>query len=331
MAKFLSSRRIISATFAAACAAVLCAPGHAQAQTDAWPTKPITWVAVTGPGGNSDVLARLIGQPLSAALKVPVVVENKPGGSGIIASSFVIKSPPDGYTLIGGSIASHAIAPLINKKTPFDVLKDFAPVTMIGANYNVLVVPASSPYKTVADVIAAAKANPGTLSFGSPGIGGTQHMSGELFQNAARIKMIHIPNVRGSAITDVMAGHISMMFEGPSVYSQIHGGKLRALAVTSKKRLPQLPDVPTMDEAGVPGFEVMAWHGVFAPAGTPKPVLQRLHKEIAAILRTPEVQHRLEQMGMTGSGIAPDEFAAFQRSEIEKWAAVVQAANIKAE
>lgn len=312
-----------------AVAMLLCAP--AMSQPDTWPSRPITWVAVTGPGGNSDVLGRLIAQPLSVALRVPVVIENKPGASGIIANSFVIKSPADGYTLVGGSIASHAIAPLLNKNTPFDVLKDFAPITMIGANYNVLVVPANSPYKTLADVIAAAKASPGTLSFGSPGIGGTQHMSGELFQSMARIKMIHIPNVRGSALTDVIAGHINMMFEGPSVYPQIQGGKLRALAVTSKKRLPQLPNVPTMDEAGVPGFEVLAWHGVFAPAGTPKPVVLRLQKDIAAILKTPEAQQRLEQMGMTPSGISPDEFAAFQKAEVAKWSALVEVAGIKAE
>ncbi|MDM0072126.1 tripartite tricarboxylate transporter substrate binding protein [Variovorax sp. J31P207] len=327
----MTRAKLIRSTLPALAVAISAYALPAFAQGDAWPSKAITWVAVTAPGGNSDVLARVIGQPLGSALKVPVVVENKPGASGAIAGSFVAKAAPDGYTLLGGSIASHAIAPLISKNIPYDVLKDFAPVTMIGANYNVLVVPVNSPFKTVADVIAAAKAAPGTLSFGSPGIGGTQHMSGELFQARANVKLIHSPNVRGSALTDVMAGHVNMMFEGPAVFAQIQGGKLRALAVTSRKRLPQLPDVPTMEEAGVPNFEVLAWHGVFAPAGTPKPVLQRLQKEIAAILKTPEVQQRLEQLGMTPSGTTPDEFAAFQKAEVQKWSAVVQAAGIKAE
>lgn len=296
----------------------------------AWPDKPIVWVSVSAPGGNSDVVSRAITQKLTERLKVPVVVENKPGASGGIASAYVAKAQPDGYTLLAGSIASHAIYPLIGK-VAFDPVRDFVPVMVLGTNANVLVVPVDSPYKTLQDVLAAARATPGSVAFGSPGIGSTQHMSGELLQKLAGVKLTHVPNVRGSVITDVMAGHIPMTFDGPSLLPHVTGGRLRALAVTSKKRLPQLPDVPTMEEAGVNGFEVSSWQALYAPAGTPKHVVERLNQEVSAVLSAPEVVARFQQMGLTTAPMTPAEFAAFQRAEITKWSAVVKDARLKAE
>ena len=314
---------------AAAAAAVAIFSGQAMA-LGPWPERPIVWVSVSAPGGNSDVVSRVITQKLSERLKVPVVVENKPGASGGIASAFVAKAPPDGYTLLAGSIASHAIYPLIGK-VAFDPVRDFVPVMVLGSNANVLVVPVDSPYKTVQDVLAAARATPGAVAYGSPGIGSTQHMSGELLQKLTGVKLTHVPNVRGSVITDVMAGHIPMTFDGPSLLPHVTGGRLRALAVTSKKRLPQLPDVPTMEEAGVNGFEVSSWQALYAPAGTPKSVVDKLNQEVAAVLTAPEVVARFQQMGLTTLPMTPAEFAAFQRAEIAKWSAVVKEGRLKAE
>jgi tripartite-type tricarboxylate transporter receptor subunit TctC len=300
----------------------------AAAQSPPWPGRSISLVSVTAPGGNSDVLARLIATPLSQVLKVPVVVENKPGGLGVVAGSHVVKSAPDGYTLMAGSIATHGTAPLTNKNLPYDVVKDFAPVTLIGMNHNVLVVPASSPFKTVGDVIAQARAMPGTVSYASPGTGGTQALSGRLLEQRAKVQLLNVPSGRGAPLHDVVAGHINMMFEGASVLPLIQNGTLRALAVTSRQRLAQLPSVPTMEEAGVPDFEVMSWHGIFAPAGTPSAVVEKLHAAIAQVLAQPEVQQRMAQLGLTVSGMSPQQLAAFQQAEIGKWAAVLKATGI---
>jgi len=295
-----------------------------------WPDRPIVWVSVSAPGGNSDVVSRVITQKLAERLKATVVVENKPGASGAIASAFVAKAAPDGYTLLAGSIASHAIYPLIGK-VAFDPVRDFVPVVVLGTNANVLVVPVDSPYRTVQDVLVAARANPGAVSYGSPGIGSTQHMSGELLQKLAAVKLTHVPNVRGSVITDVMAGHIPLTFDGPSLLPHVTGGRLRALAVTSRKRLPQLPDVPTMEEAGVSGFEVSSWQALYAPVGTPRSVVDKLNQEVAAVLTMPEVVARFQQMGLTTAPMTPVEFAAFQRAEIAKWSAVVKDSRLKLE
>lgn len=314
---------------AAAAAGLAAFAGQALSQGP-WPDRPVVWVSVSAPGGNSDVVARVITQKLSQRLKVPVVVENKPGASGGIASAYVAKAPADGHTLLAGSIASHAIYPLIGK-VAFDPLRDFVPVMVLGTNANVLVVPVDSPYKTVQDILAAARAQPGAVAYGSPGLGSTQHMSGELLQKLAGVKLTHVPNVRGSVLTDVMAGHIPMAFDGPALLPHVSGGRLRALAVTSSKRLPQLPDVPTMEEAGVGGFEVGSWQALYAPAGTPKNVIDRLHQEVTAALAAPEVVARFQQMGLTTSPMTPAEFAAFQRAEIAKWSAVVKDARLRVE
>jgi tripartite-type tricarboxylate transporter receptor subunit TctC len=301
---------------------------HAE---DAWPSRTVTYVAAFPPGSNTDTLGRIIAQKLSVALKTPVIVDNKAGATGMVGSAYVAKAPPDGYTILGASIASHAITPAMHTTTLYDPVKSFEPITIIGTNANVLVVPESSPYKSVADIIAAAKASPGTLSFASSGIGTTQHLSGELFQKLAGIKMIHVPYAKTPALQDVIAGQVPMMFEGPTVFQHILSGKVRALAVTAPKRLAALPNVPTMSEAGVPGYEIQAWQAIWVPAGVPKPIVHRLYAEVAAVLKDPDTVSRLEKMGVTPSGITPEAFAAYQKSEVEKWGQLIKSAGIRAE
>ncbi|MES2186112.1 MAG: tripartite tricarboxylate transporter substrate binding protein [Pseudomonadota bacterium] len=302
--------------------------GNAYAQ-DVWPSRPITYVAAFPAGSNTDLLGRIIAQKLSEVLKVPVVVDNKAGATGVVGSAYVAKAAPDGYTLLGASIASHAIMPAMNPTAQYDPIKSFEPLTIIGMNANVLVVPVNSPYKSVADIIAAAKADPGGLAYASSGIGTTQHLSGELFQKLAGIKMTHVPYAKTPALADVIAGQVPMMFEGPTVFQHILGGRVRALAVTSATRLPSLPNVPTMAEAGVPGYEVQAWQAIWAPAGVPKPILNRLYTEIAAIIRRPDTTAQLEKMGVIPSAMAPEAFAAFQKAEVEKWGQLIRSAGIQ--
>ncbi|MCS6766354.1 MAG: tripartite tricarboxylate transporter substrate binding protein [Candidatus Protistobacter heckmanni] len=296
-----------------------------------WPAKPITYVVPFPPGGTTDTLARIIGQKLGTALGTTVIVDNRPDAGGNIGSEYVSKAAPDGYTILGGTISSHAINPSIYSQMPYDVVKSFEPITLIGSNANVLVVAASSPYKSVKDVIAAAKAKPGEIGFASAGNGTSQHLSMELFKSLAGIDIVHVPyKGSGPAIQDVMAGQVPAIFDtsvvaGPHILS----GKLRALAVTSAARTPQLPNVPTMAESGVAGYSRISWQAIFAPAGTPKPVVQRLYEEIAKILKDPDVQDRLAKLGMEPSGMPPEQFAAFQKAEIAKWAKVVKAANVK--
>jgi tripartite-type tricarboxylate transporter receptor subunit TctC len=308
------------------------AAGTAFAQ-DKWPQKPVTYIVPFPPGGTTDILARAIALKLGPALGTTIVVENKPGAGGNIGSDFVAKARPDGYTILGGTISSHAINPSIYKSMPYDAVKSFQPITLIGTNANVLVVGAASPYKSVQDVIAAAKAKPGSISFASAGNGTSQHLSGELFKSLAGIQMEHVPyKGSGPAIQDVMAGHVPLMFDTTVVAApHIQSGKVRALAVTSTKRVGSLPNVPTMAESGVKGYEIVSWQGIFAPAGTPKEVVQRLNAEVVKILAMPDVRERLAGLGLDPVGNTPDEFAAFQKGEIAKWAKVVKEAKISAD
>jgi tripartite-type tricarboxylate transporter receptor subunit TctC len=303
----------------------------ALAAEDKWPVKPITYVVPFPPGGTTDTLARLIGQRLGQALGTTVLVENRPGAGGNIGSDYAAKAAPDGYTILGGTISSHAINASLYPKMPYDVVKSFAPITLIGTNANVLVVSAGSPFKSVQDIVTAAKAKPDGLSFASAGNGTSQHLAGELFKSLANIKMVHIPyKGSGPAIQDVMAGQVPMMFDTTVVAAQhIESGKLRALAVTSAQRIKSLPNVPTMVEAGVPGYELESWQAIFAPANTPRPIVDRLYRELSAIIKSPDMQERLAKLGMEPSAMSPEQFATFQRSEIAKWAKVVKAADIK--
>ncbi len=305
----------------------------AIAQTEAWPSKPIKYIVPFPPGGTTDILARIIAQKLSTSLGQQVLVDNKPGAGGNIGSDFVAKSAADGYTILGGTISSHAINMSMYKKMPYDAVKDFAPITLIGTNANILVVHPNNPAKTLAEFIANARARKEPLNFASAGTGTSQHLSGEMFKSLTGLDMVHIP-YKGSApaIQDVMGEQVSMMFDttvvaGPFVKS----GKLRALGVTSAKRVKGFDDVPTIAEGGVAGYEVVSWQGIFAPAGTPKEIVQKLNAEIVKVLRMPDVAKRLEDLGPEPAGNTPEEFAAFQKAEIAKWAKLIKAANISAD
>jgi tripartite-type tricarboxylate transporter receptor subunit TctC len=306
---------------------------HVTVAQDAWPSKPITYVVPFPAGGTTDTLARLISQKLGPALGTTIVVENRAGAGGNIGSDFVAKAAPDGYTILGGTISSHAINATLYPKLPYDPLKSFAPITLIGTNANVLVVAAASPFQSVKDIVAASKAKPGSLSFASAGNGTSQHLSGELFKSIAGIDVVHVP-YKGSApaITDVMGGQVPFMFDTSVVAAPfIEGGKVRALAVTSAKRAAVLPNVPTMAESGVANYDVVSWQAIFAPAGTPPAIVQRLYTEIAKIIKSAEMQERFAKLGLEPSGMLPADLAKFQANEIAKWAAVIKAGNIKIE
>jgi tripartite-type tricarboxylate transporter receptor subunit TctC len=313
-------------------AAVL--PVHLAMAQDAWPAKqPIRIVVPFAAGGTSDILARTLGEKLQASLKQTVVIENRAGAGGVIGADVVAKAAPDGYTLLLGTIASHAINPALQPKMPYDAAKDFAPILLLGSISNVMLVGANQPYKTVADVIAAAKAKPGSIAFASAGQGSSQHMSGETFKLLAGAQLTHVP-YKGSApaIQDVIGGQIPMSFETATVaLPHIQSGKVRALAVTSAKRSRVLPDTPTLQEAGVAGFDVASWQALYAPAGTPPAIVQRLNTEIANIIATPETKAKMDGLGLEYSPNTPEQFTAFGRNEIAKWQKVVKEGNVKAE
>lgn len=297
----------------------------------AYPDKPITLVVPYTPGGVTDALARAVSKSLSERLDQPVIVENRPGGGANIGAGIVARANPDGYTLLMGSAATHAINSSLYQKLTYHHIKDFAPVGMVAEVPNILVVHPSLPVKTVAELISYAKAHPGELNFGSSGVGGTIHLSGELFKSMAGVKMTHIA-YKGSApaVTDLLGGRTQLMFDS-SVVPHIKSGKLRALGVTSARRSSALPDVPTIAEAGLPGYEATAWFGILAPAGTPQPVITKLNTELNATLRDPAIVKWMETQGFATAGGSPDEFADYIRKETVKWKGVIQEANISAD
>jgi len=311
-----------------AAAPLLFAAGHAQAT---WPERPVTLVVPYTPGGVTDALARNVAKALGERLKQPVVVENRAGGGANIGAAHVAKSNPDGYTLLMGSAATHAINSSLYQKLTYDHLKDFAPISFIAQVPNVLVVHPSVPANNVKELIAHAKANPGKLNFGSSGAGGTIHLSGELFKSMAGVQMTHVA-YKGSApaVNDLLGGQTQVMFDS-SVVPHVKAGKLRALGVTSAKRSSALPDVPTIAEAGLPGYEATAWFGILAPAGTPEPVITRLNTELSAVLRDPAVTKWMEGQGFDVAGGSPADFAAHIRKETAKWARVVKESGATAE
>ncbi|MDO5288687.1 MAG: tripartite tricarboxylate transporter substrate binding protein [Pseudomonadota bacterium] len=309
------------------------APAHAQST---WPTgKAITYLVPFAPGGNTDTLARVIAQPLGKALGTPVVIENKSGAGGSVGSAQAARAPADGYLILGGTVSSHAINVSLYPKLGYDPLTSFTPVAMLGSSPLVLVVSASSPYKTLSDVLAAskAKASGGGLSVASPGTGTSPHMAAELLSYQSGVKFTHVPyKGSGPAVQDVIGGQVDMMFDTTLIVGpHIQAGKLRPIAVSSSRRLPTLPDVPTIAEAGQKGFDVASWQAVFAPAGTPAPIVSRLHEEIMKIVDTPEVQMRLKSAGMQPSRMTPEEIKAYQKAEVDKWAQVIKAAGIQLE
>ena len=315
-----------------AAAAIAVVPALSLA-ADSWPNKPITYVVPFAPGGNTDTLARIIGPKVSTALGQPVVIENKPGAGGNIGSDFVAKAKPDGYTILGGTISSHAINASMYPNMPYDPIKNFEPITVLGQAPLLLVVPADSPYKTVKDLLDAAKAKPGSLSFASAGNGTSPHLAGELLKSSAKIQATHVPyKGSGPAVTDLLAGHVQFMFDTALIVGgHIKAGKLRPLAVTSSKRTSLFPDVPTLAEAGVPGYEIGSWQAVYAPAGTPKPIVERLNAEIVKALKSPDVAERFAGLGMEPVANTPAQMAEFNKAEVAKWAKIVKEANIKAE
>ncbi|MDM9558534.1 MULTISPECIES: tripartite tricarboxylate transporter substrate binding protein [Bordetella] len=311
-------------------AAVLAgAPAHAQ-DAGNWPNKPITLIVPYAPGGFADTRVRLLARKLADSLKQSVVVENKAGAGGVIGTSLIAKAAPDGYTIGTGNLAPMAVNPTLMPDIPYDAAKDLAPVILIENSPLVLSVNNSLPVKNLQELIALAKKEPGKLTFGSSGVGGAHHLSGEMFREQAGIDIVHVPYKGGSlAATDLMGGHISMMFEmGYSALPAIRGNKIHPIAVTSAKRLDVLPEVPTLAEAGLPGFESYNWQGIVAPAGTPAPIIARLNSEFNRILQDPEVQKAIADTGSQAGGGTPEEFGAFIASETAKWAEVIKKGNI---
>jgi len=293
--------------------------------------KPIRIVVPFPPGGATDILARDVAQKLTEAWGQQVIVDNRPGAGGNIGSELVAHSAPDGYTLEMGTVGTHAINASLYAKMPYDHVKDFAPVILVAGVPNVLVVNNAVPANSVAELIAYAKANPGKLNFASSGNGTSIHLSGELFKVMAGVQMTHIP-YKGSApaLQDLLGGQVQLMFDNlPPSLPQIKAGKVRALAVTSLTRAPALPDVPTIAESGLPGFEASSWFGILAPAGTPPAIVAKLNAEIAKWLATPEAKEKLAKQGANAAGGTPEDFAKHIAAETAKWAKVVKDSGAK--
>jgi len=313
-----------------ALAVSLFAAAGAGAQ-DKWPSKPITYIVPFGPGGTTDVLARLVTVKAGPALGTTFVIENKPGAGGGMGSDLTAKAAPDGYTIQGGTISSHAINASLYAKLPYDPIKHFTPITMIGSMPNILVVRADSPYRTVQDVIAAAKSKPGTINFASSGNGTSQHLSGVFFEQMTGGKMVHVPyKSSAESLNAILAGQgADIIFENLApALPHIKAGKLRALGVTSEKRSSAVPDVPAIAET-LPGFGIVSWQAIFAPAGVPQPVVDRLSAELIKAVKDPDTTAKLVAQGIEPGGMTPAELGAFQKSEVEKWARVIKAGNIK--
>ncbi len=312
-----------------AAAALIALPSSAV-YAQSYPTKPIKLVVTFPTGGAPDILSRIFSE--KAQLGQQVLVDNKPGAGGNIGADFVSKSAPDGHTLVMGTVGTHSINGALYEKMPYDMVKGFAPIALVASAPNLLVVNNDLPVKSVADLIAYLKANPNKLSFGSPGIGSSVHVSGELFKSMTGTSMTHVPyKGRQFAIPDLVGGSIQLMFDNmPSALPMAREGKIRAIAQTTAKRSAAAADVPTIAET-IPGFEATTWFAMFAPAGTPRPVVDRLHAEVVRVFQLPDVQDKLKTLGLEPILSTPDELARYQASEIVKWAKVVKESGAKAE
>jgi len=311
--------------------AMLLAGGACAAAAQAYPAKPIRFIVPSTPGGSVDTLARTVGPRLADRWGQQVIVDNRPGAGGAIAGELVAKSPPDGYTLLVGTVASLATNVSLQKKLPYDPLKDFVPVTLIATQNLMLLVHPSLPVKSVKELTALAKKKPGSLSFSSAGNGTGGHLSGELYKMLAGVDLLHVP-YKGvaPAMIDVVSGQVTMTFASIlSGSQQVRTGRLRALAVTGARRSPAVAELPTMMEAGVAGYESATWYGIVAPAGTPADIVNRLSSEVVAILKGPEMNDRLSKEGADPVGNTPAEFARHIQTEIEKWRKVIRAAGIQ--
>ena len=316
----------------AALAAVALAPATSWAQAP-WPSKPIRYIVPFAPGGTTDILARVVGEKLGAALGQTIVVENKPGQGGSAGAGELARAAPDGYTIGGGTISSHAINATLYASLPYDPVKSFEPITLYATQPNVLLVHPSVPANNLRELIDLLKANPEKYAFGSAGIGTSQHISGELFKTLAGVKMQHVP-YRGSGqmIPELLGGTLLIAVDNiATALPHIKSGKLRPLAVTTAQRSIAAPDIPSFAEAGLAGYELSSWQAVFAPAGTPKPIVDRLYTEIARILKMPDVAKRLGDMGLDLSGMSPAELGALVRADVPRLGKVVRDSGAKAE
>jgi tripartite-type tricarboxylate transporter receptor subunit TctC len=321
-------RRIHSLVRLAAALALLC--GLAAAHAQSWPSKPIRYIVPFPPGGATDILARSIADKLGPALGQPVIVENRAGAAGNVGTELAAKAAPDGYTILMVTVAQ-SISETLYAKLAYNLMRDLAPVILVARVPNVMVVHPSVPARSVKEFIDYAKANPGKVNFASSGSGTSIHMSAELFKLLAGVDIVHIP-YKGSAaaLTDLIGGQVSVMFDNlPPSMPHIRSGKLRALAITTTTRYPTLPDLPTMVEAGVPGYEASSWFGIMVPAGTPKDIVARLNAEVRKIMALPDVRERFDQQGAIASPGTPEDFDAFIRAEIAKWGKVVKASGAK--
>jgi tripartite-type tricarboxylate transporter receptor subunit TctC len=305
----------------------VCACG-AYAQN--FPAKPVRLIVPFAPGGSTDIVARVLGQKLNEMWGQPVLVDNRAGGSTVIGTEIVARAPPDGHTLLV-TPAPFTIVPSLIPKLPYDPQKDFEPVTLINTTPLVVVVHPGVPAKSMKDLIALAKSKPGTLNYGSSGSGGSNHLAGELFNAMAGVKMVHVPyKGNAPALTDLVGGHVDVVFNGlTSALPFIKSGKLRALGMTSLNRSATLPQVPTLDEAGLKGFQAVAWNGLTAPARTPKTVIDKLNADVLKVVRAPELVEKLRAEGSDPVGSSVEQYTAFLRDEIAKWGKVIRAANIK--
>jgi tripartite-type tricarboxylate transporter receptor subunit TctC len=309
-------------------AAVLVA-GIAAAQT--YPNRPIRFIVPFPPGGGNDTMARTVGNKLSAALGQQFVIDNRAGAGGVIGAETAAHAPGDGYTLFLGGVASHGIVPNLHPKLGYDPVKDFSPVSLIAAAPLILVVHPAVPARSVKELVQLAKAKPGQLNFASNGTGGSSHLAAELFKMMTGTDMVHVPYKGLSpALTDLLSGQIQLMFSSTvAILPQVRAGRLRGLAITSVKRSAAMPEVPTVAEAGVAGYETASWYGVLAPAGTPRAIIEQLNREIARVVQMPDVRERLMSEGAEPAGGSPQEFAAHIKRELARWSQVIKQAKIK--
>jgi len=301
------------------------------ALSQAYPTRPVRMVVGFPPGGGTDVVARIISPRLSENLGQPVVIENRPGATGTVAAAMVAKSPADGYTIMMGHVSVNAIAPSLFPNLQYDVAKDFAPITLAASVPHFVVVHPSVPVNSVSELIAYAKARPGKLSFPSAGNGSTPHLAGEIFKSMAGVNLVHVPyKGTGQSMQDLLAGQHQVAFDtAPASAGYVRSGRMRVLGVSSAKRVPEYPDVPTVAEAGVPGYEVTTWYGVFAPGGTPAAIVNRLHADITNAMQAPDTRTRLAGAGADGTITrSPEEFAAMVRADVARYAKIIKDAGL---
>ena len=317
----------------ALCAVLLAALLPAAALAQSYPAKPIRFIVPFPPGGGNDTIARLVAQKLSVALGQQVIVDNRPGAGGTIGAEAAARSPGDGYTLFLAGVATHGINPNLRKKLPYDALKDFEAVSLIASAPLLVVVHPSLPAKSVKELIAIARARPGQINYASNGAGGSSHLAGELFNMMAGVKLAHIPyKGLAPALTDLMSGEVQVMFSSAvAMLPQVKAGRLRAIAMTGSKRSAAIPNVPTVAEAGLPGYETGSWYGVVVPAGTPKGAIDRLSREIQTIVKSQDITSRLNEEAVIPIGSTPEAFDKHIRNELARWAKVITAGNIALE